>query len=648
MNPRVNPQELLHQTFGFSDFRPGQKAVVDCLLAGRSALAVFPTGSGKSLCYQLPALLVDGLTVVVSPLLSLMKDQVDQLKARGIGAARLDSTQSRDEQRTVEDAASSGDICILYVAPERLAAARFVERLKRTRIALLAVDEAHCISEWGHNFRPEYLRVAEVAREIAAERVLALTATATPGVVADIQAAFSITPADTVATGFARPNLILRCTPCAPREREAKLLERLHTTPPGPTIVYVTLQKTAERVAALLKSRGIEAEAYHAGMDDTKRAEVQDRWMAAPDRVVVATIAFGMGIDKADVRRVFHFNLPKSLESYSQEIGRAGRDGADSWCEVFASATDLPVLANFAAGDTPSRTALDAFLRHLLDHGDTVDVAPYAASARFDIRILVLRTLLTYLELENVVRLESRGFAKVEFKPLEGWTPESIAQSFGPVHGTEVAELFSHAEKGRLWYRSDPAELGGQLGVDQQRVLRMLDVLEDKGMVELRASDQRLRYRRTGEPVDIPGLVDRMAARFEAREDAETRRLAAVVDLLETDGCRPAALAAHFGETGLAPCGRCNGCTGESGPIGPALELSAPDTGLRHGMAAFATAHPREFGEIRQRARYLCGISSPAASRLRLGRKDLYGALEHLPIPDVMAWLAEGAEPAGS
>src|SRR6187399_1543622 len=330
----AQPLEVLAARFGFDAFRPGQEQVVEALLDGRSALAVFPTGAGKSLCYQLPALLLEGMTVVVSPLIALMKDQIDFLQRSGIAAARLDSSLNAADQRDIFDRLRAGSLKLLYVAPERFNNERFLAQLARTRISLFAVDEAHCISEWGHNFRPDYLKLAERARELAAERVLALTATATPAVVADIRAGFGIEEADAVVTGFYRPNLTLLTTPVTARERDARLVARLRERPPGSTIVYVTLQKTSLRVAGLLAAAGLPARPYHAGMSAEERVAVQEWWSNSPHAIVVATIAFGMGIDKADVRYVHHYNLPKSLESYSQEIGRAGRDGARSVVEL--------------------------------------------------------------------------------------------------------------------------------------------------------------------------------------------------------------------------------------------------------------------------------------------------------------------------
>src|SRR3954469_23279180 len=275
------PAEMLAARFGFDSFRPGQQQVIDALLAGRSALAVFPTGAGKSLCYQLPALLLEGTTIVVSPLIALMKDQIDFLQRSGIDAARLDSSLEVSEQREMFDRLRAGSLKLLYVAPERFNNERFLGQLARARISLFAVDEAHCISEWGHNFRPDYLKLAERARELGTERVLALTATATPAVVADILAGFGIEEADAVVTGFYRPNLALLTTPIVADERDGQLLPRLRERPPGSTIVYVTLQRTSLRVAALLAAAGLPARPYHAGMSAEERVAVQEWWSSS-------------------------------------------------------------------------------------------------------------------------------------------------------------------------------------------------------------------------------------------------------------------------------------------------------------------------------------------------------------------------------
>lgn len=454
---------VLRERFGLESFRPGQREVLTALLKPQgSALAVFPTGGGKSLCYQLPALLLDGLTVVVSPLIALMKDQIDALERRGIRAARLDSSLSLEESREVTEALRDGTLKLLYVAPERFNNERFMGLLGELPISLFAVDEAHCVSEWGHNFRPDYLKLAQAARTLAAERVLALTATATPQVVHDICEGFGIPEAHAVVTGFYRGNLALETTPTGIEARDALLVERLKSRPPGSTIVYVTLQKTAERVAALLRAEGLPASAYHAGLESEDRERVQEAWTHSAEGIVVATIAFGMGIDKADVRAVYHYNLPKGLESYSQEIGRAGRDGKPSVVELLACPDDVPTLENFALGDTPLPEALESLVMGLLAGGPELHLDLYALGNRHDLRPLVLRTALTYLELEGVLRQGTPFYAGYKVQPAG--SVEELVGKFQGERARFVKDLFAHAKKGRTWYTFDPAEVSKALG----------------------------------------------------------------------------------------------------------------------------------------------------------------------------------------
>ena len=629
---------LLQKHFGFSEFRPGQEPVMEALHAHRAALAVFPTGAGKSLCYQLPALRYDGLTLVVSPLIALMKDQIDFLQGRGIAAARLDSTLSGADVRDVTGRMEAGTLKLLYVAPERFNNERFLALLSRTPIALFAVDEAHCISEWGHNFRPDYLKLAEAAKTVGAERVLALTATATPAVVADIRAAFAIPEEAAIVTGFYRHNLNLSIVPVRAEERDALLLKRIGKRPPGPTIVYVTLQKTAERVAALLQEGGFPAEAYHAGLDAEVRAGVQDRWMASDRGIVVATIAFGMGIDKAAVRYVYHYNLPKSLESYSQEIGRAGRDGVKSTVELLACPEDVPTLENFAYGDTPTEAALHSLVTDLLGRGPVFDLSLYELSSRHDIRQLVLRTALTYLELEGVFAQGTPFYAGYEVQPLIG-LPEIIAHFQGP-HAEFVRDLFQSARRGKVWYALNPDEAAETLGVERRRVVRALEYLEEQGWALLKAADVRQRYTRGETPAEADALAFDLASRFGRREEAEVARLRRVLALVTHDGCQTNALVGYFGEMRTEPCGHCTFClTGRAAALPPTPDPPAPESLLDvSAWAALRAAHPEALADPRQSARFLCGLSSPALSRARLGRHALFGALETLRFADVLAW----------
>ena len=630
--------ELLETHFGFRVFRPGQQEVVEAITGRGRALAVFPTGGGKSICYQLPALMLDGLTLVVSPLIALMKDQIDFLRSRGIKAARLDSSLSQDESRALANQMAEGSLSLLYVAPERFNNERFLETLRRTKIALFAVDEAHCISEWGHNFRPDYLKLAETANKLGVPRVLALTATATPSVVKDICTAFDILPEHAIVTGFYRPNLELVITPVTHEERDGTLEARIEARPPGPTIVYVTLQKTAERVAERLRRKGHAAEAYHAGMESEDRSAVQDRWMASDRRIVVATIAFGMGIDKASVRYVYHYNLPKSLESYSQEIGRAGRDGETSIVELLACPDDVASIESFAYGDTPTASSLAGLVNELVAQTGDIEVSLYALSERHDLRPLVLRTALTYLELLGVLRQKTPTYAgyKVRLLRPQG---EVLAQFKGEPRDF-LASVFDRAKAGRIWLSIDPAATAAALGQERMRVVRALEVLEERGLAELTAADLRHRYERLTGHADREALVAELAGRFAKREAQEIERLAQVLALAERADCHTNALVAHFGEVRAAPCGHCVPCrTGKVAPLPRPLPAPPLPGDLDVGAVdALATKHKDALGEPRQRARWLVGLTSPALTRAKLTRHPLFVVLAGRSFREVLTW----------
>jgi len=628
----------LQRYFGHTGFRPGQREVIEILLAGHSALAVFPTGAGKSLCYQLPAQLLDGLTLVVSPLIALMRDQVEALLARGVPAARLDSSFGAEEVRDLHAGMESGELKLLYVAPERLANAGFLDRLRRTRISLLAIDEAHCISSWGHNFRPDYLKLAALARDLQVPRILALTATATPQVSADIRAQFAIRPEHQVQTGFHRPNLAFRVTPSTAESRDAALLERLRSAPADPAIVYVTLQHTAESVATTLRKAGVNALAYHAGLPDDYRAEVQDRFMRGEAPVVVATIAFGMGIDKADLRAVYHYNLPKSLESYLQESGRAGRDGKDAICEIFVCPGDRIPLENFAYGDTPSPRAIRALVEHLLLQGEAFSVSRYDLSVTNDIRPLVIATALTELELDGVLIPEGPFYASYRIKPARPM--ERILAGFDPDRQDFLRRLFAAGKPGRSWITLDLAAAAASLGETQDRIRRALGYLEDLGDVVLEATGLRHAYRlNPDQSRNLGEISERLRARSEERERGEIARLDLVLAYCRTPGCKARHLVSHFGDTLDVDCGRCSSCEGPERAEVEQPEPEAPgftDEDLALIRAVQAEKRPA-LRQPRQLARFLCGLSSPAATRDRLSRHDAFGALAHLPFPLVLA-----------
>jgi ATP-dependent DNA helicase RecQ len=634
----VDLPALLQRHFGFEGFRPGQREVIEELLTQGRALAVFPTGGGKSLCYQLPALALEGTTLVVSPLIALMKDQIDFLQSRGIAAARLDSSLPWAETRETNDALRSGRLKLLYVAPERFNNERFRDNLQRANIALFAVDEAHCISEWGHNFRPDYLKLAQFARDLNVPRVLALTATATPQVAQSICAGFDIPPRAAINTGFYRPNLNLCLTPVRDEKRHELLLSRLQKRRAGATIVYVTLQKTAASVAEFLAGNGLDARPYHAGMESEQRHEVQDWWMNGAGRIVVATIAFGMGIDKADVRYVYHFNLPKGLESYSQEIGRAGRDSLPSTVELLACPDDVPTLENFVYGDTPTAAALRALVEELLTSGEEFSVKEYDLSARHDLRPLVLRTALTYLELMGVLRQGTPYYAGYEVRPHE--SSEAVFAAFNEKGAQFLRKMFATAKKGKIWFKIDPDEATATLGTKREHIVRAMELLEEKGVAEVRAADARQQYHRLNESEDIEALVADLSARFARREESEIRRIGDVLRLVEMDSCQTNALVGYFGEERAEPCGHCTFCaTGRAATLSPPRDLPAIDaiieaTTLQNMRREYAEA----LREPRQMARFLCGLASPALTKAKLSRHALFGKLENHRFSEVLAW----------
>src|SRR4051794_32805511 len=340
----------LHEHFGFRAFRPGQEEAVRAALDGRDALVVMPTGSGKSLCYQLPALMREDLTVVVSPLVALMQDQVDGLRARGAGdsVALVNAQQSGEDNRAAIERAVSGDLGLLYVAPERFGAPGFLDRMAGVDIGLFVVDEAHCVSQWGHDFRPDYFRLQAVAQRLRARAVMASTATATARVALDIARRLALRDPVKVTTGFDRPNLTFSVARPNGGQKRPMLLEALRREDGLPAIVYAGTRNGCEDLAQFVSAElGVRAEPYHAGLDRERRAAVQRRFLADETPVIVATNAFGMGVDKANVRTVVHASTPPSLEAYYQEAGRAGRDGLPGRAVLLAEPRDKALHVHF-------------------------------------------------------------------------------------------------------------------------------------------------------------------------------------------------------------------------------------------------------------------------------------------------------------
>lgn len=356
-------REALQQYFGYSSFRGPQEEIIRVLLSGKSVMVIMPTGAGKSLCYQLPALLMPGTALVISPLIALMKNQVDQMQAYDIPAVFLNSSLSKREYEEVKRSCLRGEVKLLYVAPETLLTEHFQEFLHQLKVSFVAVDEAHCISEWGHDFRPEYRRIRHALRDLPQIPIIALTATATPRVQRDILENLEMLDAVVFRTSFNRPNLYYQITPKRSQQATLKEIVQYIRSRPGQSgIVYCHSRRRVEEVASTLQANGIRALPYHAGMDSHTRNRNQDAFLNEEVQVIVATIAFGMGIDKPDVRFVIHYDVPKSIENYYQETGRAGRDGLPSDCILYYDYNDIIKLDRFLKDKPASEREAIVFL----------------------------------------------------------------------------------------------------------------------------------------------------------------------------------------------------------------------------------------------------------------------------------------------
>ena len=631
-------QQQLQQIFGFNNFRAGQEQTVNTIMAGHSAAAIFPTGSGKSLCYQLPAVLLPHLTVVVSPLLALMKDQLAFLASRSIPSASIDSTLSRDETHDVMHGIRQGQIKILMISVERFKNERFREFLKTVPISLMVVDEAHCISEWGHNFRPDYLQLPHYAAQFNINQTLLLTATATPQVIEDMQSKFNIAKENVVLTGFYRSNLYLAVEPVTSQTKNAALLYWMNQFNGLSGIIYVTLQHSAEEVAKYLRQNGIDAKAYHAGMDNDKRKAIQQSFMDGQTQCIVATIAFGMGIDKSDIRYVVHYDLPKSIENYSQEIGRAGRDGQLSKCVVLANADNLHVLENFVYGDTPELHGINYVLEKIKTEVDNqgqweMQVSPLSNAS--NIRQLPLKTLLVYLQLAGIIQPMYSYYADYRFKL--SISEADLINRFNGERQNFVRALLSSSRKAKTWYTIDFDKLYQQYGSQRARAITALDYFNEKQLIELESKQMTDVYQVLQPNFDTTNIANELYQHFKAKEQSEVERIHNMLSFFQSPQCLSQSLSYHFGDTKLtSPCSHCSVCAGFVAQLPNAPELPPlAINNIQLWCNEFRAQCPIPVTNALL-ARFLCGLSVPIFTKMKARKLAGFAALEPYRYEDVL------------
>ncbi|MBP2701310.1 RecQ family ATP-dependent DNA helicase [Photobacterium lucens] len=625
---------MYHQTlkkyFGFDSLRTGQEEVITRVLDGHSAAAIFPTGSGKSLCYQLPAIELPHLTLVISPLLALMKDQLDFLASKGIPAASIDSSQTWQQTQQVMQQIRNGEIKVLMISVERLKNERFRQFISQVPISLLVVDEAHCISEWGHNFRPDYLKLPHYQQSLNIPQVLLLTATATPAVINDMQEKFNIAKDNIVVTGFYRHNLDLTILAAQDDEKLDVLQHQLTAQPNVPSIVYVTLQHTAEEIAETLTRNHIPAQAYHAGMDAQRRQDIQQQFMAGSINCIVATIAFGMGIDKSDIRQVIHFDLPKSIENYSQEIGRAGRDGNNSTCTVIANKSGLNVLQNFIYGDTPDRSAITTVLAEIKAQPQHWEVMSNRLSKDANIRLLPLKTLLVYLEIRHIIEPLYTYFADYRFKL--NINQQEIINRFNGERRQFVEAIFACSSKAKIWHTLDMDALWQGYQADRKRVVAAIDYFNEQGWITLESKQMTDVYKIINHQFDIELESEALYQLFQQKENSEIKRIGSMVDFFESKTCLSHQLAHYFADH-HAPqhCGHCSVCRGKSITLPPLPTLpEVSDLVLTQWCDQFINACDTA-PSIAAITRFLNGMTTPLTTKIKAKQFDGFGQLEAYP-----------------
>jgi ATP-dependent DNA helicase RecQ len=559
--------QVLTQYWGYSQFRPLQEDIIRSIMEGKDTLALLPTGGGKSMCFQVPAMAQPGLCLVISPLIALMKDQEEQLKEKGIRAVAIVSGMKKSEVEIALQNCIHGDYKFLYVSPERLASPVFVESLSEMKLNMIAVDEAHCISQWGYDFRPPYLKIAEIRTLFPKVPILALTASATPEVREDIMQRLAFKDGQVYSKSFARPNLSYVVRPT--EDKMGQLLKILNTIP-GTGIVYVRNRRKTQEIAQELKRNRIAADFYHAGLDHQTRFERQDQWMKNKTRVIVATNAFGMGINKPEVRTVVHLDLPDDLESYYQEAGRGGRDEKPAFAVVLYDNADLADLesryiTNFPERDEIRRVyqALGNYLQIAIDSGSNItsefELVSFCAHYKFEtlktLSCLRLLEMAEYITTSDAIYLPAR--IRIPIKQMELYKFQVEQPRFDQLIKTILRSYtglfddyvrFSEKELARR-IQLEPAALKSQL--DQLTKLGVIDYIPATDKPTLTFIQPRVKE---SDLYISSAILEKRKERFKLRADAFRNFLT------NPHQCRSMLLLSYFGEKNLTRCGTCDYC----------------------------------------------------------------------------------------
>ncbi len=639
--PPAPPPEaaaVLKERFGFEGFREGQAEAIGAALAGRDVLCVMPTGAGKSLCYQVPALLDAGVTLVVSPLISLMKDQVDALVRRGVAAAEINSMVPPDEQESRLDRAAAGDLRLLYVAPERFRSDRFRARIAGIRVARVAVDEAHCISQWGHDFRPDYRRLGPAIDLLGRPPVIALTATAPREVQEDVIAQLGLKDPVRLVLGVVRKNLAFEVVRTRSQdEKDHALFARLSRK--GASLVYCASRKQVERLFDRAKGRGLSSLRYHAGLAEEERTRSQDAFLTRGAPLLFATNAFGMGVDRPDIRRVVHYEIPRTVEAYVQETGRAGRDGLPAECTLLFLPADLHVQRWFLENANPSREVVSQVFRVLKEAGERrLELTTEEIAVRSSLRIApgAVSAALAILDRAAVVRRGRRGesLARLTVLPPPGdlFAATPIPPGLGRLLGW-LATRYGTERPASV----DLAEVADLLGREEETLRRGLQRLQALGRVEYVPPFRGRATEITAEGLDedVLDAVDFSAlAEKRAREE---RKLDQIVGYAQSPGCRVRTLLDAFGDPAAVPCGVCDACRSAAGK-GPSRAPTAAEGEVLLAVLNAVAAHDGRFG-FGKVAAHLKGSRREGVATGRLSRGVTYGALAALPAAAIEAWL---------